>query len=103
MRAPNDCHDMPQLRRQIDEIDRELVALLAERLTFIDRAAEIKMRDGLPAKIPARVEEVVANIVLQGQKAGLPPDLSEALWRIMIDFSIAREEVVLGNNKEKDK
>lgn len=100
MRAPKDCKDMPQLRIEIDQLDQKLVALLAERLTYVDRAAEIKTRDGLPANIPARVEEVVAKIIAEGQKTGLPSDLAELLWRTMIDYSIAREELVLGADKE---
>lgn len=100
MRAPKDCKDMPQLRQQIDELDRKLVRLLAERLTYVDRAAEIKKRDMLPANIPARVEEVVEKIVAEGHLAGLPSELAEGLWRQMIDFSIAREELVLNAPEE---
>jgi hypothetical protein len=32
--------------------------------------------------------------------AGLPSELAEGLWRQMIDFSIAREELVLNAPEE---
>lgn len=93
---PEACADMGTLRAQIDDLDRELVARLAERARYIDRAAELKPGEGLPARIDARVEEVVARVRAEGVKDGLDADLVEALWRPLIDWSIAREERVLG-------
>lgn len=100
MRAPKNCKNMTELRVEIDALDRELVAMLALRLTYIDRAAEIKARDGLPANIPARVEDVVAKVSEHARDVGLAPALAETLWREMIGFSIAREEAILNPSKE---
>ena len=96
MKAPQDCANMAELRVQIDALDRQLVALLAQRATYIDRAAELKPAEGLPARIDERVEDVVAKVRITAQEAGFDPDLAEAIWRRMIDWSIAREERVLG-------
>jgi len=87
---------MAELRPAIDALDREIVALLVRRAAYIDRAAQLKPTEGLPARIDARVEEVVANVRRAGTELGLDPDLAEALWRHLIDWSIAREEQVLG-------
>ena len=62
--AHEDIHDMVALRARIDALDARLIALLAERSTLIDRAAQIKAQVGLPARIDARVEEVAAEIFL---------------------------------------
>ena len=91
MLSPADCPDMPTLRAQIDTLDRELVRLLALRTTYIDRAVEIKSGVGLPAKIPARVEDVVAKVKATATEEGLDTELAEALWRPLIDWAIARE------------
>ena len=96
MKAPQDCANMAELRVQIDALDRQLVALLAQRATYIDRAAELKPAEGLPARIDERVEDVVAKVRITAQEAGFDPDLAEAIWRPMIEWSIAREERVLG-------
>ncbi len=90
------CASMTELRRQIDALDGELVALLAARAGYIDRAAVLKPGEGLPARIETRVEEVVANVRRAAAATGLEPDLAETLWRVLIDWSIAREEKVLG-------
>ncbi|MBO9400102.1 chorismate mutase [Shimia sp. R9_3] len=91
MLAPADCPDMPSLREQIDMLDRTLVQLLAKRATYIDRAVEIKQGVGLPASIPARIEDVVAKVRATAEAEELDPDLIETLWRQLIDWSIARE------------
>ena len=93
----SECSTMAELRAEIDRIDAGLVDLLAERITYIDRAAELKPGLGLPARIDDRVEEVVAKVRASAVARGVDPDLAEALWRRLIDWSIAREEVVLGS------
>ncbi len=92
---------MAELRVEIDRLDRELVGLLVMRAGYIDRAAEIKAGVDLPARIDARVEEVVANVRRLAAAAGLDPDLADSLWRKLIDWSIAREESHLGPDSER--
>ncbi len=94
--APESCADMAALRAAIDALDVRLVALLARRAGYIDRAVALKQAAGLPANIPARVEEVVARVRARAGVEGLDPDLVETLWRELIAWSIAREERVLG-------
>ncbi|WP_224825414.1 chorismate mutase [Cognatishimia sp. MH4019] len=100
MKPPSECLDMVDIRAGIDALDRELVALLARRAAFIDRAAQIKEAAGLPANIPARVEDVVAKVRVAAGEAGFDVDLAERLWREMIDWSIAREERHMGDRKD---
>lgn len=96
MKKPQDCTGMAEIRAEIDRLDEVLVRLFAERADYIDRAAEIKAQVDLPARIGARVEEVVGNVRRHALTYGLPPDLVEKLWRRLIDWSIAREESMLG-------
>lgn len=87
---------MTALRARIDALDAELIALLAQRTTLIDRAAQIKARNGLPARIESRVEEVAALARRRAEAAGMSPDLAERLWRLMMEHFIAQEEAQLG-------
>ncbi|GAA6158733.1 chorismate mutase [Ruegeria sp. HU-ET01832] len=93
---PQDCHSMQELRVQIDKLDRQLIEMLVMRAGYIDRASQLKPAEGLPARIPDRVEEVVQRVRASSDDLGLDPELAERLWRILIDWSIAREERVLG-------
>lgn len=96
MRAPEDCVTMDDVRAGIDRLDAELVRLLAERAALIDRAAEIKHGAGLPARIDARIGEVLANVRGHALRHGLPPGHVEKIWSDLIEWSIAREETRLG-------
>ena len=93
--------DMAPVRAEIDRLDRELVALLVDRAACIDRAIAVKSASGLPARIGPRVEEVVANVRAAAEDGGLDAAFVEALWREIIEWSIAREDNVLGSRHER--
>lgn len=99
---PEHCGTMVELRDQIDQIDRALVALLANRAAHIDRAIALKPAAGLPARIGARVDDVLSKVRREAVAQGLDPDLTTDLWTHLIDWSITREERVLGKPKEND-
>ena len=103
MKLPPDCTSMQEIRTEIDRVDAELIRILAQRAQYIDRAAQIKEDIGLPARIPDRVEEVVANVGRLAKENGLPPEVYQKMWRDLIDWSIAREERVLGRTEHDGK
>ena len=100
MLDPKACEDMTQLRAQIDQIDTALVALLANRAAHIDRAIELKPGEGLPARIKTRVDDVLDRVDTEARLRDLDPNLTRKIWLQLIEWSIAREERVLGYRKE---
>lgn len=95
-KTPDEIETMAELRRVIDEIDGELITLLAERLTYIDRAPVLKPREGIAANSPSRVADVLAKVRSGSEVAGFDPQVAEGMWQVMIDAMIAREERVMG-------
>ena len=96
---PQKAQTMGDVRRGIDLLDPMIVSLLEERYGFIDRAAELKPALAMPARVTDRVEEVVNNARAQAQRIGFDPELTEKLWRMMIDLAIKREEVKMGEDE----
>ncbi len=96
MKLPADCTDMADIRAEIDRLDSALMALFAQRAGYIDRAAQIKVGARLPARIPERVTQVLDNIAELAAAQGLPPQIYVNIWRDLVDWSIAREDQVLG-------
>lgn len=94
-----ECRTMAEIRANIDRIDQALMALFAERWSFIGRAAEIKAGLGLKADIPTRVDEVRANARANAEKHGLDPAFYDDLWASLIRHSIAYEAEVLGERE----
>lgn len=83
---------LQQARRDIDDIDQRLIALLVERFAVAERVVGIKRETGLPALLPDRVEEVVSNVETLAVQHGLPEGLASGLWRQLISATIAYEE-----------
>ena len=78
MKAPSDCATMSDLRQQIDTLDKLMIQLLTQRTAYIDRAAELKPLEGLPARISDRVEQVARNVRENASDAGFDPDLANS-------------------------
>jgi isochorismate pyruvate lyase len=92
---------MADVRVGIDTLDPMLVSLVAERFAFIDRAADLKPAVAMPARVQSRVEEVVANAKTAAISIGFDPDLTEKLWRTMIDLAIDHEEAKMAPVQSK--
>jgi isochorismate pyruvate lyase len=83
---------MAALRQKIDALDEKLVDLLAERQRCIESAAEIKSRIGWPARIPPRVDEVLARVTSRAGEKNLDGDLARSIWTALVEWSIGYEE-----------
>lgn len=99
MKAPASCDNMSDVRAAIDALDRELVAVLARRLEYVGRAAEIKQIHDMPALIPDRVEEVIANVRRLAESHNADPEFFEALWRTLVGMSIAYEQKLMDQHQ----
>ena len=84
------CLNMTDLRGEIDRLDRALVTLLAERQTYIERAAEIKTKRSR-VHDQARIDDVIAKVLAAAKAAGLSPTIAEPVWRTLVDRCIAHE------------
>lgn len=84
------CETMDDVRRAIDTLDQDIVALLAERMRYIDAAARIKSaRDTV--RDETRKADVLAKVEQTARDMGLPPELAADLYEKLIEYSIAHE------------
>lgn len=72
-----------QCRRLIDDLDRRIVALLAERTGVVRTLTESK-DDEAAVRSPSRVEAVVARVRALAEEHGMPPGIAEATYRTLI-------------------
>lgn len=92
-RNADTCQSMADLREAIDHLDRDLVALLAVRQTYIERAGVLKpTRDTV--RDEARIADVVAKVRQAATQAGLSDVMAERVWRTLIEASIEHEFAV---------
>ena len=88
--APENCRSMAEVRAGVDALDRALVALMAERVRYMDAAARIKP-DRAAVHDAARIEAVVGHVLEAAEARGLPAAVAEPVWRLLIDRCIAHE------------
>ena len=92
IKLPDDCETMIEVRAGVDQIDRELVALLARRFGYMDAAARIKT-DPNSVRDEARKAEVLDNVARAAEAAGLEPARLRAVWNELVEQSIAYEAI----------
>ncbi|MDP8916431.1 MAG: chorismate mutase [Pseudomonadota bacterium] len=87
---PAACTTMAEVRAGVDALDRALVALVAERVRYMDAAARIKPdRDAV--RDESRIEEVIAKVLASAAREGLAEAVAEPVWRLLVDRCIAHE------------
>ncbi|MDO9370073.1 MAG: chorismate mutase [Sphingopyxis sp.] len=91
-KTPEHCETMRDVRAGVDQVDRELVALLVRRFGYMDAAARIKADRGA-VRDERRKAEVIDNVAREAEAAGLEPDRLRAIWNELVEQSIAYEAV----------
>jgi isochorismate pyruvate lyase len=77
------CESLQQVRENIDRIDAQMIALMAERGRFVAEAGRFKptvaaVHDG------ARVERIITRVRAMAAEKNLSPEVAEATYRAMI-------------------
>ncbi len=90
MSNADNCTSIEDVRSNIDRIDRQIVALLAERGIFVKQAARFKKTTD-DVKAPQRVEQVIAKVMALSQELGANPSVTEQVYRAMISGFISAE------------
>ena len=91
-KIPEQCETMLDIRAGVDQVDRELVALLVRRFGYMDAAARIKA-DRDTVRDEARKAQVLDNVAQAAEAAGLEPARLRAVWNELVEQSIAYEAV----------
>jgi chorismate mutase len=80
-------------REDIEELDRRIIALLADRIAVGKRTTALKQAAGLPILDPAREAEVIRRAGATARTHGLPTEpVREIFWHIVGMSRRAQEE-----------
>lgn len=83
---------LEQLRQQLDQLDGELMALMAKRQSIAREVAAAKRATGYPTRDYQREREVILGVRQRAEKLGLPGDLAEKVMRLLIRSSLTTQE-----------
>jgi chorismate mutase/prephenate dehydrogenase len=88
----SDDVSLDDLRRRINEIDDEILALVAERKRVSQEVARVKRSTGKATRDYDREREVIVAARDRAASLGVVPDLAEQLMRLLIRNSLTTQE-----------
>ena len=77
------CATLGEVRDNIDRIDQQIVALMAERGKYVAEAGRFKADPGA-VSAPTRVEAIIAKVKALARDDGLAESVAERSYRAMI-------------------
>lgn len=72
---------LAELRAGIDELDAQLIDILAKRSSLTSQVGEIKAETGMPVYVPEREVALIEKLRALATQADISPDLAEDLMR----------------------
>ena len=92
--------DLSTLRDRIDAVDRQIIALLAERLGIVEEVAFAKLDSATPFRDREREERLLLRLREHAIAAGLDAHQIEAIYRVVMDMSVAHQEATVRNRPD---
>ena len=84
--------EIQQLRKNVDEIDEQIIAALCERAKICKAIGLIKKKQGKPIKDVARENEVFNRVKGKAVQFDLNPTQVEAVYREIVNMCSAIQE-----------
>ena len=85
-----ECNSIEEVRNNINNIDEQIVKLIALRGKFVKQAAKFK-KDSDAVKAPKRVEKVINKVKDLAKSTGANEEVVENIYRTMINSFIKLE------------
>jgi len=96
---PDECQTMLEVRAGVDDVDRQVVALLRRRFGYMDAAARIKP-DRSAVRDEWRKADVLARVDASAAELSLDRQLIAKLYEELIEASIAHEFAEFDRTRE---
>ena len=85
-----ECNTMAEVRAGVDALDEAIVALLGQRMRYMEAAARIKPERSQVRDEP-RKAAVIAHARAVAAERGFPPALAGEIYELLVEGSIAYE------------
>jgi chorismate mutase / prephenate dehydratase len=92
--------DLASLRDRIEAVDRNIIALLAERLNIVEDVAAAKLASASPFRDREREDLLLQRLRGLAIEAGLDAHQVERLYRVVMDMSVAHQEATVRNRSD---
>jgi chorismate mutase len=92
MTEPNpEDMNLDELRTEIEDIDREIVELVARRTYVADTIADVKAEQNLPTTDESQEERVMQRAAENAERFEVDANLVKAVFRLLIELNKAEQ------------
>jgi chorismate mutase/prephenate dehydrogenase len=84
--------NLDELRRQLDQLDQQLLQIIAARQATSREIARVKRSTGYPTRDYGREREVLLGARNYAGNLGISPDVAETVMRLLIRSSLTTQE-----------
>ncbi len=88
-------HHIEHLRHEIDELDNDIMNMIANRMKIAERIGEYKKRNNIAILQTGRWNEILETAVRQGKAKGLSEEFVKNFFKAIHDESINYQEKVM--------
>ncbi|MFA8344195.1 MAG: prephenate dehydratase [Rhodothermaceae bacterium] len=85
-------NELAGLREKINQLDSQLIDLLARRREASNEVIKTKNKDGLPIRDLNREEEILKNLIIEGKKKGLDAFFVTNIFNEIIEDSVRLQQ-----------
>ena len=83
---------LEDLRKRLNELDRQLIELIAARQSVVEQVSRLKLDEGRGTSDYGREKQVLEGARLNAEELGVAPDIAEEVMRLLIRTSLTRQE-----------
>jgi len=91
---------MEEYRKKINEVDSEIIKLLAKRRELSRKIIRLKNENQSSIRDRAREKELLTQLIELGKKEGLDSDFVEKVFHQIIDDSVKLQNKILNQKRE---
>ena len=87
-----DISKLNELRKNLDTIDEQIVALLAERQMNVDAIGSVKLDTKSPTRDYEREKQVIDNVIKVAKEKNVDSDIVKQIFTLIIKTSLEKQE-----------
>jgi chorismate mutase / prephenate dehydrogenase len=88
--------ELQEIRKNLDQLDKEMLSILAKRMNLIPKVAEFKRQNNIPRYQPEREKAVLESKRKLAEEMSLNPDLVEDIYKRIIQDAHRIEKDIMG-------
>jgi chorismate mutase-like protein len=83
---------LESLRKEIDQIDQQILELIAKRLEIVNEIGRIKKQTDKQVRNPQREQELLDKLTKKAEKFGISREIVERIWKIFFEIAYKLEK-----------